>query len=151
MIPEDSRRILETARTVAVVGWSTRPERPSHWIADYLEKEAGYTVWRINPGAAPGTPKQPVFPDLASLPAPPDVVDVFRSPPHVPEVVEAAIAAGARAVWLQPGAENEEAAARARAAGLRAVVGRCMYRDHKAWREAGGGDGASRGAPPASS
>ncbi len=142
MIPEESRRILESARTVAVVGWSTKPERPSHWIADYLEREAGYTVWRVNPAAAPGTPERPVFPDLASLPAPPDVVDVFRAPPHVPEVAAAAIAAGARALWLQPGAEHEAAAARARAAGLAVVAGRCMYRDHRAWRgNAAPGDG----------
>lgn len=122
-IPE----ILDGAKTIAVVGWSEKPERPSHWIAAYLEK-AGYAVTRVNPGLAnrgvPGV--------VAAIPQGVDVVDVFRSPEHVPAVVAEAIAAGAKAVWMQPGAENEEAAATARAAGLTAIVGPCMYAEHRA-------------------
>jgi predicted CoA-binding protein len=121
-IPE----ILERAKTVAVVGWSEKPERPSHWIAAYLEK-VGYQVTRVNPGLA----NRGVAGVVAAIPQGVDVVDVFRSPEHVPAVVAEAIAAGAKVVWMQPGAENEEAAATARAAGLTALVGPCMYAEHR--------------------
>ena len=121
-IPE----ILERAKTVAVVGWSEKPERPSHWIAEYLQK-AGYQVTRVNPSlAARGVPGV-----VAAIPRGVDVVDVFRAPEHVPAVVTEAIAAGAKVVWMQPGAENEEAAATARAAGLTAIVGPCIYAEHR--------------------
>lgn len=121
-IPE----ILDGAKTVAVVGWSEKPERPSHWIAAYLEK-AGYAVTRVNPGLV----NRGVAGVVAAIPPDVDVVDVFRSPEHVPAVVAEAIAAGAKVVWMQPGAENEDAAATARAAGLTAIVGPCMYAEHR--------------------
>jgi predicted CoA-binding protein len=131
--PPEIAALLAGIRSVAVVGWSTKADRPSHWIADYLEQDAGLRVFRVNPAGDPaGTP--PVWPSLEALPETVDVVDVFRSPPHVPEVVEAAVRHGARVVWMQPGAENEEAAATARAAGLEAVVGQCLYARHKAWQ-----------------
>lgn len=122
------REILQEARTIAVVGYSRNPERASHWIAEYLQR-AGYRVIPVNPGieAALG---EKCFRTLAEVDAPVDLVNVFRSPPHVPEVVDHAIAKGARVVWMQEGAENEDAATAARAAGLEAVVGRCIYRDH---------------------
>ena len=121
-IPE----ILRGAKSVAVVGWSQNAERPSHWIAAYLE-QAGYAVTRVNPGLA----SRGVAGVASAIPHGVDVVDVFRSPEHVPAVVAEAIAAGAKVVWMQPGAENEEAAATARAAGLTAVVGPCMYAEHR--------------------
>lgn len=121
-IPE----ILRGAKSVAVVGWSEKPERPSHWIAAYLE-QAGYAVTRVNPGLV----NRGVAGVVSAIPHGVDVVDVFRSPEHVPAVVAEAIAAGAKVVWMQPGAENEEAAATARAAGLTAIVGPCMYAEHK--------------------
>lgn len=121
-IPE----ILRGAKSVAVVGWSEKPERPSHWIAAYLE-QAGYAVTRVNPGLT----SRGVAGVVSAIPHGVDVVDVFRSPEHVPAVVAEAIAAGAKVVWMQPGAENEEAAATARAAGLTAIVGPCMYAEHK--------------------
>ncbi len=127
---ENLERILRECRSVAVVGWSPREERPSHWIADYLERTAGYTVYRINP-AAPATAERAVLPELSALPGPVDVVDVFRAPEYLPAIVEEAIRIGARVVWMQPGAENEAAAARAREAGLEAVVGHCMYAEHR--------------------
>ncbi len=121
-IPE----ILRQAKTVAVVGWSEKTDRPSHWIAEYLQR-AGYAVTRVNPGLA----QRGIAGVAAAIPQGTDVVDVFRSPEHVPEVVSEAIAAGAKVVWLQPGAENEAAAAMARAAGLEAVVGECIYLEHR--------------------
>lgn len=129
----DIPSILADSRSVAVVGWSLKADRPSHWIAEYLEKEAGYRVFRVNP-VAESTAERPVWPDLTSVPEPPDVVDVFRAPQHLPAVVAEAAKCGAKVVWMQPGAENEAAAAAARGEGLTAVVGECLYARHKAWR-----------------
>ncbi|MAW59998.1 MAG: CoA-binding protein [Planctomycetes bacterium] len=122
-------QILQTAKSVAIVGYSAKSDRASHWISDYLE-EHGFRVYRINP-ILESTTERPIFKSLADLPETVDVVDIFRAPEHVPDIVTRAIAHGARAVWMQPGAENEDAAAQARAAGLQAVVGACMYAEHK--------------------
>ncbi len=122
-------RILQQAQSVAVVGFSAKPSRPSHWIAEYLE-EHGLRVYRINP-VLESTPDRPIFRSLADLPEAVDIVDIFRAPPHVPAIVEAAIRAKAKAVWMQPGAENPDAAITAQEAGLDAVVGDCIYREHK--------------------
>jgi hypothetical protein len=124
------RDILTSARTIAVVGYSNNPDRPSHWIAEYLHQN-GYRVIAVNPGIETALGDR-CYPNLAAIPEPVDLVDIFRSPPQVPEVVEQAIAKKARVVWMQEGAENAEAAERAEAAGLVAIVGRCIYRDHKA-------------------
>jgi len=121
--------VLLAMKTIAVVGWSTKPARPSHWIADYLE-QAGFTVWRVNP-VAESTSAFEVYASLAACPASPDVVDVFRAPPQVPGIVDAAIAAQAAAIWMQPGTENPDAAETARAAGLDVVMGPCIYREHR--------------------
>ncbi len=129
----DIPSILAESRTIAVVGWSVKADRPSHWIAEYLEQEAGYQVFRVNP-VAESSEARPVWPDLDSLPGPVDLVDVFRAPPHLPAIVEEAVRLGAKVVWMQPGAENEAAAEAAQAAGLTAVVGECLYARHKAWR-----------------
>lgn len=126
----DIARILRQSRTVAVVGWSENPERPSHWIADYLER-AGYCVFRVNPRYA-GRAEPRVYAFLRDIPEPVDVVDVFRNPAQVPPVLEEARAAGAKVFWMQPGAENPQAAAEAEAAGMTAVLGRCMYAEHRA-------------------
>lgn len=123
--------ILRDAKSVAVVGWSQNPERPSHWIAEYLEK-AGYAVTRVNPGLV----NRGIAGVEAAIPRGVDVVDVFRSPEHLPAIVQEAVAAGAKVVWMQPGAENEEAAEAARIAGLTAIVGPCMYAEHKRMSEA---------------
>jgi predicted CoA-binding protein len=121
---EEIRQLLQESQHVAVVGWSPKPDRPSHEVAAYL-KAHGYTIYPINP-TAQGTPDQPVFANLSDVQVPIDVVDVFRRPEDVPEVVEAAIAAGAKAIWIQLGIVNEEAAQRASEAGLKVVMDRCM-------------------------
>ena len=120
------RRVLDRTGLWAVVGWSPRPERPSHGVADYLVS-CGYRVAAVNPDAAglPGPGGTPVRASLAQLEEPIDVVDVFRRSSRAGEVVDQAIEVGAAAVWLQLGVIDEEAAQRARAAGLDVVMDRC--------------------------
>ncbi len=121
--------ILNKYRTVAVVGASSRPERPSNRVASYLQ-EQGYRIIPVNPNETEML-GQKCYPDLSSQPEPPEVVDIFRRPEDVPAVVEEAIRIGAKAIWMQEGIVNEEAAARAREAGLEVVMDRCMMVEHR--------------------
>ena len=132
----DEEKILNTCRTVAVVGISPKAERPSNIVATYL-KEQGYTVIPVNPGEKEVI-GETCYPDVASIPDPVEVVDIFRRPEEVPAIVEEAIKAGARAVWMQEGVINEEAAVRAREAGLLVVMDRCMRKEHIKLREKAG-------------
>lgn len=109
-------QILETGHTIAVVGLSPDPARPSHAVARYM-KRAGYCIIPVNP-AVKEVLGEVCYPDLASIPVPVDVVDVFRRSEHVPPIVDEAIKIKAKAVWLQEGVINEEATERAKAAGL---------------------------------
>lgn len=120
--------LLKSARTIAVVGFSNNPDRPSHWISVYLQQN-GFRVVPVNPGidAALG---EKCYKTLAAVPDEIDIVNIFRSPDQVPPVVADAITKKARAVWMQEGAENFEAAAASRAAGMITIVGRCIFRDH---------------------
>ncbi len=122
-------RILTEFRSVAVVGVSDNANRPSHHVAGYLI-DHGYDVIPVNPTAQLILGRT-CYPDLESIPRPVEVVDVFRRPDEVMPVVEAAIAIGAKAVWLQEGVVNEAAAARAREAGLLVVMDRCMLKEHQ--------------------
>lgn len=126
---EEIRRILQEYRRVAVVGLSDKPNRPSYGVAAYLQT-AGYDITPVNPQitASLGVP---ALPSLADVPPPVEIVDVFRRSEDVPPVAEAAIAAGAKVLWLQLGIVNEEAAARARDAGLVVVQDRCIYVEHR--------------------
>jgi len=123
----DIRKILTEYRTVAVVGASPKPERPSHVVAKFL-KDKGFRVVPVNPkgGEILG---ETVYPDLTSIPDAVEVVDVFRRAEEVMPVAEEAIAIRAKALWLQEGVVNEEAAARAREAGLIVVMDRCMKKE----------------------
>lgn len=127
--PPDDRiaAFLRTMRRVAVVGISDRPDRPSHGIAKFLIG-AGYEVCGVNP-VLKEVLGRPVYPTLAEVPGPLDLVDIFRRSEAVPEIVEAAIAAGARGVWMQEGVVHAGAAERARAAGLFVVMDRCVYKE----------------------
>ncbi len=127
--------ILRTARTIAVVGLSPDPARPSYQVASYLRRQ-GYQVIPVNPLAAEVMGLR-TYPDLLSVPTAVDVVDVFRRPQHVPEIVEQAIAIRARAVWLQSGIVHEQAARRARDAGLMVVMDRCIRTEHERLRALG--------------
>jgi len=112
-----------------VVGVSSDPRRDSHDVARYLI-DTGYTVYLVNP-LEQEVLGRPVYASVRDLPGPVDIVDIFRRPEHVPPIVEDAIAAGARAVWMQLRIVNEEAAQRARDAGLEVVMDRCTKIEHR--------------------
>ena len=114
--PDRIRELLKTARTVAVVGASPKPDRDSYQIAQYI-LEAGYRMIPVNPGQ-PEILGQKCYPDLKSIPRSVDIVDIFRKPEHTPAVVDEAIAIKAKCAWFQLDTTNEEAAKKADAAGL---------------------------------
>ena len=122
------RRLFETTRTIAVVGLSPKPNRPSHQVARSMQ-QAGYRILPVRP-AVESILGEPAYASLADLPEVPDLVDVFRAPEHVPEVVDACIALGVPALWLQEGVVHEAAAARAQAAGLTVVMDLCLLKEH---------------------
>ncbi|HEX9097803.1 MAG TPA: CoA-binding protein [Candidatus Dormibacteraeota bacterium] len=123
-------KILRSARTVAVVGLSANPRRPSHGVARYLQR-AGYRIIPVNPNVTEVLGER-AYATLSELPGPVDVVEVFRRSEFAGAIVDEAIAIGARAVWLQDGVVDEAAAERARAAGLDVVMDDCMMRRHQA-------------------
>jgi len=116
-------------KTIAVVGISDNPERPSNFVAKFLE-ERGYTIIPVNPNLTEWNGKK-CYPDLLSIPIKVDVVDIFRRPEAIPPIVDEAIAIKAKVVWMQEGIVNEEAAAKARDAGIEVVMDRCMKKDLK--------------------
>lgn len=124
------RQLLTAARTVAVVGASARPERPSHRIFRYL-LEAGYRVFPVNPNETEVLGVQS-YPTLAAVPEPVDIVDVFRRSEHAPGVAADAVGAGAGALWLQLGIASDRAAAIATSAGLTVVMDSCIAVVHSA-------------------
>jgi predicted CoA-binding protein len=121
--------ILHTCRTIAVVGLSSKRFRPSYGVAEYLQR-SGYRIIPVNPHEAEVLGERS-YPDLESIPEPVDLVDIFRRSEYVPEVVEAAIRVGAKAVWMQEGVVHERAAKRAEDAGLMVVMDRCILKDHR--------------------
>jgi predicted CoA-binding protein len=121
-------KILERYGRIAMVGLSSNPFRPSHFAAIYLKAE-GYEVIPVNPREKEVL-GMTCYPSLRDAPGPVEVVDIFRERGAVPAIVEDAIAIGAKVVWMQLGVIHEEAAARARAAGLEVVMDRCMKIEH---------------------
>jgi predicted CoA-binding protein len=126
--PQEVRDLLRRVRTVAVVGLSDKPERDSHRVAAYLQQH-GYRVIPVNPALSEALGEK-AYARVQDVPEKVDLVDVFRKPEAVPEVVEDAIAAGAGAVWLQEGIVHNAAADRARAAGLQVVMNKCVLKEH---------------------
>ncbi len=122
-------KILTDSKTVAIVGLSAKPEQDSYKVAKFLQ-DHGYEVLPINPGASEIMGRK-AYANVRDLPAPPDVVDIFRRAEFAPEIVEDAIAAGAKAVWMQLGVVNEAAAARATEAGLMVVMDHCMKQEYE--------------------
>lgn len=118
------RRILSECRTVAMVGLSANWYRPSYFAAKYLQ-EHGFRVIPVTPRYEEVLGEK-CYPSLDAIPVPVDVVDCFRRAEEIPAIAEAAIAIGARVLWMQLGIRNEEAVARAEAAGLEVVQDRCM-------------------------
>ena len=124
---------LRQARTIAVVGFSANPERPSHYVAAYLARQ-GYTVIPVNPGLAGQVwLGQTVVRDLqaAAMQGPVDIVDVFRQADALPDITDAAIAIGAGCLWMQSGIIHSAAAAKARAAGMLVQTDACLMVEHR--------------------
>ena len=122
-------RILRSARSVAIVGASTNPARASSFVGTYLQQSSDYRLYFVNPNATEIL-GQPAYPDLASLPEVPDVVDVFRRPSDLPAVMDDVAAVGSPVAWVQLGIWNEDAARHGEQLGLTVVMDRCLKIEH---------------------
>ncbi len=129
------QKIYTNYKTIAIVGASNNPQRPSYEVAQYLQAQ-GFKIIPVNP-ALTELFGEKAYPNLAAIPGSVDVVDIFRNSEAVPEIVEEAIAKQAKVVWMQPGAENLQAYERATQAGLEVIMGVCMMREHKKLKGAG--------------
>ena len=127
--PAATRALLVKARSIAVVGLSPDPARPSHGVARAMQG-FGYKIIPVRPGMETLLGEK-AWPDLRHLPAPVDIVDVFRAPEYVDAIVDDCIAIRAPALWLQEGVLNETAAVRARQAGIFVVMDRCIYKEYR--------------------
>lgn len=125
------RALLQSVRTIAVVGLSPNPRRPSHGVARALQ-QFGYKVIPVRPAVAEVLGEK-AYPRLSDIAEPFDLVDVFRRPEHVAGIVDECVALGVKAIWLQDGVVDEAAAERAVAGGITVVMDRCIYRDYLAY------------------
>jgi predicted CoA-binding protein len=123
-------KILREAKSIAVVGFSSNPQKAGYYVPAYLKRQ-GYTIYAVNPNVSEGLGGDPAYATLADVPAPIDLALIFQRSENVPPFVDQAIAVGAKAVWMQLGIANEEAARKARAAGLDVVQNACMLVEHK--------------------
>jgi predicted CoA-binding protein len=126
--PDSICALLKRVKTIAVVGFSPKPARASNNIARQMQR-FGFRIVPVRPGISVGLGEK-AYPDLASVPGPIDLVNVFRSGKHVPELVDQCLRLGIRNIWMQEGAEDEASAGRALAAGMTVVMGRCIMRDY---------------------
>jgi len=121
--------ILRRAKSIAIVGASPNPARSSYFVGTYLQQSSDYRVYFVNPNATEIL-GQPAYPDLASLPEVPDIVDVFRKASDIPSVIDDVLAVGAKTIWVQLGIWNEEAAIYGEEQGLTVVMDRCIKVEH---------------------
>jgi predicted CoA-binding protein len=121
--------LLRESKTIAVVGLSSRRTRPSFGVSEYM-KSQGYRIIPVNPNEAEILGEKS-WATLEEIPERVDIVDIFRRSESVPEIVDSAIRIGARGIWMQEGVVNEEAAAKAREAGLEVVMDRCILKEHR--------------------
>jgi predicted CoA-binding protein len=121
-------RVLLNVRTIAVVGLSDHPGRPSYDVARYMQGQ-GYRIIPVNPNIRESL-RQPAYPSLRDVPEPVELVDIFRRSEYVADIVDQAIAIGAKGVWMQVGVIDQAAAEKARAAGLLVVMDRCLKVEH---------------------
>ena len=126
---QEIKEILSAYRSVAVVGLSHDEKKSSYQVAKYL-KEHGFEIYPINPKYENILGKK-CYPSLLAVPARIEIVDIFRRPSAVPEIVEEAVRCGAKVIWMQLGIVNNEAARRAREAGLKVVMGQCIMAEYK--------------------
>lgn len=124
-IPE----LLKSAHTIAVVGLSANPMRPSNGVSEYMQR-SGYRIIPVNPNVTEVLGEKS-YARLEDVPEPIDIVDVFRRPQFVPDIVESAIKIGAKALWLQEGVIHDAAAERAQKAGLDVVMDKCILKEHR--------------------
>jgi predicted CoA-binding protein len=121
--------IFESARTIAVVGVSSKRYRPSYGVTEYMQR-AGYRIIPVNPQETEVLGEKS-YPDLDSVPETVDIVDIFRRSEFVPDIVEAAIRKGVKVIWMQEGVVHEEAARRAEAAGVTVIMDHCILKEHR--------------------
>jgi uncharacterized protein len=121
--------LIRTARTIAVVGLSSKRYRPSYGVAEYMQR-AGYRIIPVNPHETEVLGEK-CYARLEDVPGPIDIVDIFRRSEFVPDIVAAAIRMGAHSIWMQEGVIHEDAAKTARSAGLAVVMDRCILKDHR--------------------
>jgi predicted CoA-binding protein len=122
-------KLLQSAKTIAVVGLSSRRTRPSYGVSEYMQSK-GYRIIPVNPNETEVLGEK-AYSSLDEVPGHVDIVDVFRRSESVPEIVDAAIRIGAQGVWMQEGVVHEAAADKARAAGLEVVMDRCILKEHR--------------------
>jgi predicted CoA-binding protein len=132
---EETEQLLRDSRTIAVVGLSKSPWRPSFGVTEYMQA-MGYRIIPVNP-AETEILGEKCYASLDDIPEAVDIVNIFRRPEFVPDIVEAAIRIGAKGVWMQEEVVHPEAATRARTAGLAVVMDRCILKDHRALVRAG--------------
>jgi predicted CoA-binding protein len=125
----EMRKILKESHTIATVGLSSDPDKAGHYVPEYLI-EHGYNVIPVNPTIESAMGKK-AYPDLKSIPEKVDLVQIFRKAQDVPPIVDQAIEIGAKVIWMQLGIVNEEAAKKARDAGIAVVMDHCMMVEHK--------------------
>jgi predicted CoA-binding protein len=125
--------ILSSYKTIAVVGLSSNPARPSHGVSEYMQS-AGYHIIPVNPNET-DVLGEPSYASLEEVPQKIEIVNIFRCPDQVPPVVDAAIRAGAKVIWMQLGIANAAAAEKARAAGITVVMDACLLVEHKKRRQ----------------
>jgi predicted CoA-binding protein len=121
-------KMIQSGKTIAVVGLSSRRSRPSYGVSEYMQAQ-GYRIILVNPNETEILGEK-CYATLEEIPVPVDIVDIFRRSDAVPAVVDSAIRIGAKGVWMQEGVVNEEAAAKARAAGLDVVMDHCILKEH---------------------
>lgn len=129
MTDQEIRQLLSTAKTIAVVGLSAKPWRPSHGVSEYMQSR-GYRIIPVNPYLSEALGEK-AYARLEDVPGPVDIVNIFRRPEAVEPIVDAAIRRGARMVWMQEGVIHHGAADKARAAGLGVVMDRCILKEHR--------------------
>ena len=132
MVSGTMEKIMREAKTIAVVGFSSRQSRAGYYVPAYLQQQ-GYRIIPVNPYLKEGLGEK-AYPDLKSVPEPVDLVLLFQRSENVPPFVDEAITIGAKAVWMQLGIANEKAAAKARTAGLDVVQNACMLVEHRRWQ-----------------
>jgi uncharacterized protein len=132
MSPSNIESLLKSAKTIAVVGLSGTPWKPSYGVSEYMQA-MGYRIIPVNPNETEVLGEK-AFATLDEVPFPVDIVNVFRQSRYVPEIVDAAIRIGAKCIWMQEEVVHREAAEKAQAAGLQVVMDRCILKDHQRLR-----------------